>query len=444
MSKKARDLIFIFFILFFIVLAIVISLFASGYKFNLSRPFNINRILQKTGSLIVSTSPKDAYIFIDGKQQKNPVFKLFKQDYLSTPNKVKNLLPGKYKLTLTKKNYWPLEKEVEIKSGIATIVENIHLFRSDLPIILIPSSESKISLSPSKDFLFLESDQAIYNLQTLEKEQDIESGEEIHSWSQDKNILVDALNIYNLENKTEQKLELYFDQEFKAWKYDRENDFLYYSLKSGGIGYLDINNRELRPLLNFNGQIDFKVSENNLYTISQIHERKYLLEYDINEKRERRRLELPPLGNYLFHEKNINGYLSLYDEQNLSLYLINRNNWQESYIINKVKDWDYIGNDRIIYHNGWEITLLDLDNGKSFLIARVSDEIKEIIWHDKEDYFLFTSEKGLHAGDLESKVITDLFNNDSINSLALDSSENALYFYAQIGQQSGVYKLIMK
>jgi hypothetical protein len=228
MPKKIRDLIFILFIFFFIVLAIVISLFASGYKFNLSRPFDINRILQKTGSLIVSTSPKDAYIFIDGKQQKNPVFKLFKQDYLSTPNKIKNLLPGKYKLTLTKENYWPLEKEVEIKSGIATIVENIHLFRSDLPIMLIPSSKSNISLSPSKDSLFLKSDQAIYNLQSLEKEQNIENGEAIHSWSQNKDIFIDAQNIYNLENKTKIKLESYFNQEFKAWKYDRENDFLYY------------------------------------------------------------------------------------------------------------------------------------------------------------------------------------------------------------------------
>ena len=112
MSKKFRDRLFLFFIAIFILMTVLISLYASGYKFNLSWPLKFNRLLQKTGMLNVATIPKGAYIFLNDKEQTGAVFSLFKKDSLTTPNKIKNILPGEYVLRLEREGYWPYEKKI--------------------------------------------------------------------------------------------------------------------------------------------------------------------------------------------------------------------------------------------------------------------------------------------------------------------------------------------
>ena len=62
MSKKLRDYLFYFFIIFFVVGTVLISLYASGYKFNLSWPLKFNRVLIKTGMIAVDTIPRGAVV----------------------------------------------------------------------------------------------------------------------------------------------------------------------------------------------------------------------------------------------------------------------------------------------------------------------------------------------------------------------------------------------
>ena len=425
-------------------MATATCLYASGYKFNITWPLQFNRLLIKTGTISITTSPKNAFIFLDNKKQTSKTLKLFKRDFISTPNKIKNLLPGKYNLLLEKDNYWPIEKEISIESGITTTLENIHLFRSDLPTLVYKTKKNSLLLSSSGDRMYLTSTQEFINLKYQSLELKIEHPFSNGSWLPADEDFLASSTIHNLNNNETTNLVPINDVQDLSWKYDKDNNSIYYTTTSNSIYRLDRDYKTATLLLKANQFFDYKQYGNSIFIISQLDNKKYLQEFDISSQQELKVMELPSLGNYLFYPGNKNGHLTLYDKKNSSLYLINTDDWQKSFNINQVKGWEIIDNHRIIYHNGWEITLLNTENGTSRLLARVSEPIQEIAWHGEENYFIFSTTNSLQAGDLRSNLLTTLFKTQEIGDITLDSKADLLYFYADIGQQAGVYKLLLK
>ena len=425
-------------------MATVTCLFASGYKFNITWPLQVNRLLIKTGTISITTSPKDAFIFLNNKKQTSKTLKLFKRDFISTPNKIKNLLPGKYNLRLEKDNYWPIEKAVYIESGLTTTLENIHLFRSDLPTLVYKTEKNSLLLSSSGDRLYLASTQEFINLKYQSLESKIEQPVSNSAWLPANEELFADNIIYNLITTETTNLLPINNEQALSWKYDKDNNSIYYTTTSSSIYRLNKDYKTANLLLKTKQFLDYKQKGNSIFIISQLDNKKYLQEFDINSQQELKVMELPSLGNYLFYPGNKNGHLILYDAKNSSLYLINTNDWQKSFNINQVKGWEIIDNHRIIYHNGWEITLLNTEDGTSRLLARVSEPIQEIAWHSEENYFIFSTTNSLQAGDLRSNLLTTLFKTQEIGDIILDSKADLLYFYADIGQQAGVYKLLLK
>ncbi|MDD3778292.1 MAG: PEGA domain-containing protein [Patescibacteria group bacterium] len=442
MPKKIRDLIFYLFIIIFIIASTATCLYASGYKFNLSWPLEFNRLLQKTGNLNISTSPKGAAIFLNDKKQVVPGFKLIKKDYLSTPAKIRNLMPGDYYLRIEKENYWPLEKKINIASGLTTFAEDLNLFRSDLPIIISPSSESSIYLNNDNSSLYLKQAKSWIDLNHYEV--NLLKGDKNGAWINNWEIF-SAGQIININTKNTLDLNsLLTTKNVLNWKYDKDNNSIYAHLESGEILKIDENLNSSSEIFTLPNIQDFKQDQKILFTIEKEGEKQYFKEYDLETKKEIKRMELPSVGRYLFFANYKNDYISLYDQENGSLYIIYKNDWQKSFILTQVKDWSFINKNHLIYHNGWEIIFFNLENNSSNLISRVSDPIKKIIWHEKEDYFIFSTQNSIQAGDLKTNIFTTLFKTENIGDLALDTKNNILYFYAQIGQQAGIYKLLLK
>lgn len=426
-------------------MATVTCLFASGYKFNLSWPLQFDRLLQKTGTLAVSTSPKSAEVFLNNKKQTYPGFKLFKKDFVTTPIKLKNLLPGRYILRIEKDNYWPLEKEVTIESGLTTFAEDINLFRSNLPTLVHNSENTDILISPSGNYIYLPKSQEFINLKTMSLE--LKAEEELKntgSWLGNNDQFFSSGNVYNLSDKSVATLDSLVNQNVDTWKYDKDNEQIYSYSQSGTVLRIEKDRKSSTVLFEAETILDHKEDDGSLFVISEISNKKYLLEYNLSNQEELRRFELPTLGNYNFFPTSSAVHLTLYDEQNSSLYLINKEDWQKSFIINQVKGWVYIDRDRIIYHNGWEITLLNLKEDTSILLDRVSEPIDKILWHDRENYYIFSTNAGIHVGDLKTNILATLFRSENLKDIALDSKSNTLYFFADIGQQSGVYRLLLK
>jgi hypothetical protein len=422
-------------------MASVTCLFAAGYKFNFSWPLQFDRLLQKTGTLSVETTPKDAFIFLDGKKQTTPGFKIIKKEYISTPAKIKNLLPDDYTLKIEKENYWPIEKKITIKSGITTFIENINLFRSDLPTIVTSSENSSLNLNNANNKLYLPEANKLIDLNYLNTENLPSS--KLNAWINDQEIFIDG-KIINTEDESLIDLNSLLKNSQLEWKYDQDNQNIYALLKNEEIVSINSDGISTSSLITIPQVLDYKQVESTLFAIVSQDNKKYFKEYDLNKKEEIKKMELPNFGNYNFFPGSQNGFITLYDKENKSLYLINKNNWQESLILNNIKDWQFIDKYKLIYHNGWEITLLDLDTNISSLISRVSDPIYKITWHEKEKYFIFSTQNSIQAGDLKTNILTTLFKTEKIGDIALDMKNNILYFYAQVGQQSGIYKLMLK
>lgn len=103
MRLKNRFLIVGLGILIFLIITPLLVLFARGFKIDFKE-----RRLIKTGTLVVTTEPEKADIFLNDK---------FHDD---TPSSIRFLLPGDYTVRLEKKGYQSWTKRLSIKSQFAT------------------------------------------------------------------------------------------------------------------------------------------------------------------------------------------------------------------------------------------------------------------------------------------------------------------------------------
>jgi len=174
LTHRNRRIFFWSLAVIFVIATFVISLYATGYRFNLSWPLKFNRILEKTGALFLNSEPKGADVALtghSGKELKSKTGLLGKKIY-QTPIKIKNLLPGEYFLEVTKDGYWPYKKTVNVFPGSAAYVEDITLFRQDTPLKVMDAKLQKISFTNNNQNLILEQDKKIISLKT-EKEVNI-------------------------------------------------------------------------------------------------------------------------------------------------------------------------------------------------------------------------------------------------------------------------------
>ncbi|OGD57297.1 hypothetical protein A2V71_00465 [Candidatus Berkelbacteria bacterium RBG_13_40_8] len=119
----------------FIFFAGLLVLVANGYHLNLS-----NFRLQKTGMIVLDGTPRSIILSVNG-EERNANF----------PTRVTKLFPGRYELKITKDNYEPWEKVVEIKGGQAALHKNIILFLKEPEIQAVSKNEGEIA-NIQKDF----------------------------------------------------------------------------------------------------------------------------------------------------------------------------------------------------------------------------------------------------------------------------------------------------
>lgn len=188
MPKNIHLHIFIWFwvILSFLTIAFFLILRVSGFRLNLKA-----KTLEKTGLIILSSEPKGASVFLNGKLKGK------------TPLKLSYLKPGLYHLEVKKENYKNWEKSLRVQPPLVN-KEKALLFLENPEIIKV---EEKIEPKKREDL----------EASILEK---IGKEKEIRSWdfSKDKEKLVylkdDEIWFYNKKEK-ELRLVARFSQPVK-------------------------------------------------------------------------------------------------------------------------------------------------------------------------------------------------------------------------------------
>jgi hypothetical protein len=441
MSKKVRDRLFFIFVIVFVIMTVLTSLYASGYKFNLSWPLKFNRLLQKTGMLNVATIPKGAYIFLNDKQQTGAVFSLIKRDFLETPTKIKNLLPGEYTLRLEREGYWPYEKKIRIDSGQTTFAEDINLFRSDSPLLLNDDLSAPL-MNASGKYIYLKASGQIINLKDDSLSPLKVAAGTVGHWIKNSDKLFADGKILNPGDNSVLDLTTAVGTGAVTWHYSDYDDHVYYS-NFYSINRLESGNKTATIILKDENYLNYEPRGETIFAVVKTGNKLILKSYALKTGVKLEELELPTVGNYVFKQESTN-YLCLYDDQNLTLYLIDPASIKNTTVIKGIKSWSWMNSDEIIYNTDWEINTFNIKTGQSALITRVSEAINNIIWHHDGRYFIFSTATSLSAADLQTGTVTSITHAENITHPALDEKNNLLYFQATLNQQSGLYKLLLQ
>jgi hypothetical protein len=443
MTLKTRRILSLIFIILFLTLTPAIMLYAAGYRLGKN-----GLSVQRTGMFIIDSKPKGAKIFIDGKLQKTWSISMFNESKdITTPAKIKNLLPGEYNLKLELDGYWSWQKKLTVSPGASTFAENIYLFKNNLPVQVASANIESIRLSPSKNQAVILSSDLITFLNLSDESQKTTKrnnlvGKNIF-WSEDQNKIIIDNYLYNLTNPNSaidlKKLTL------NSFNYKWIGDTLYYQDKNS-IYRLESSDLPKKIISNkiFN---DYLVKNNYLYLIIKSGQAINLEVIDMANGQSLKNINLPTAGNYSFinAEQNL---LNLYDDSHKTLYLIDPMSAYQPLveIINNVKITSWIDSNNLLYNNDFEIWLYNLGSKNKTLITRISDTINNAILHPSKDYIIYSTDKTINAIELDErdkKNITELIKFDSIKSFVLINNDT-LYFPGKIGNSEGLYKFLIQ
>jgi len=449
MTLRTRRLLYFFFIFIFITVTPLISLYASGYK--LGKGFKI----EKTGILILNSEPAGAKIYINNKIQRSFFKNLYnpEQSYILTPAKLKNILPGTHTIKIEHENYWHWQKKLEIRPGKSTFAENISLFKKDIPLKLVSGSFNNSLFSKNNKVLLANKTQ----LRTfdLKKEEVISENifpedkqEEKITWSPNNMFFLKNNTLYKLNSdKKQYEITKTFPSNTKKIQFDYKNDDNIFYQTQNSIAFLDLNSQEV-TILNTNKNVkNFLVKDEKMFLIEQNQISTKLIIIDIASKKINKQISIPSSDYTFLHSEH--KLINLFDKKHDILYIINPDAPIKQLLetINNCLKTNWIDDNRLLFANNFEIWTLNISTLKRTLITRISDKIEKTIWHPNDNYILYSTNKSINIIELDDRDrynTTKLLEVNKIKNPYLNEQGDVLYFLAHIGNQEGLYKLLIQ
>ncbi|MCK5211205.1 hypothetical protein KAJ89_00735 [Candidatus Parcubacteria bacterium] len=448
MNLNQRRILYILFIIAFLTITPLVSLYATGLR--IGNGFRI----QKTGILILDTEPKGANISLNGKQLRRPLARFFDQtqSHITTPTKIKNLLPKEYDVRLELPGYWPWQKKLVVEPGQSTYAEDVVLFKNDVPRLIQSGRYDNIALSPNNKYLMARGDDSL-TLIDLKNENihtvvSTSTGEEAinYNWSPDNKHLIANSYLFDLNNHAkDQDLSSIINPKITKIKW-QNNDSLIYK-QGNSLQNYNINNKKIETVKSELLFDDFLVKNSNLFTVTRGEQNSQLLIQNIKDDELNISFDLPK-AQYHFAHPNHN-LLNLYDDKHQILYLIDPSSTFKILrdAISNIKESVWIDNNSLLFANDFEIWLYDVNHQNRTLLTRISEPIKKIIWHPSNNYVIYATNKNINTIELDKRDkfnITRLLEFEDIKGPVLDLNGKTLYFSARIGNQQGIYKLTIQ
>jgi len=439
MTKKTRDWLFRLFAFLFVVITIILSLYATGYRFNLSWPLRFDHVLLKTGTLALDTNPKGANVTISSETKISSVFSLFGPTEQVTPIKIKNLLPGDYVVSFTLENYWPYQKKLKVNPEQTTFLEDVILFRKSLPLNIFSAGNQNISYSPTGHYAWLSNDKATINLDTEQTSKTTVNSN--INWLDDGKQISDGSKIINLDNGATTD----YTNIIGAVQESQLSGNLLVYLTKNSLSALDTNTKATTLIPTTGEVLTYKVSGNTLFIVTNDKNKTEIKNFDLKNKKLISSTDLLNSNNFSFNADSSNLILS--DNEHKIAYLLVTGNSSPIIkdIIRGASVFKWLDNNKLAYASESEIYIYDLSQTKSYLITRLSEKVNSLAW-SSSNYLIYSTAKEISTINLtnDGNDITVLWQGDNISSLYLNKKTDVLYFSGSIGQQSGLYKMTLK
>lgn len=392
--------------------------------------------------LTVDSQPSGAVVYLNDHPRGDTTLRFWRKEYLTTAAKIKNLLPGEYVLRLEKTGYWPFQKRITILSGQTTFAEEINLFRSDEPLLVATTGQGEVSLSFDHKYLYESGASRLINLKGSQIKKLAATADTPGTWLKNSEKILVGGQLFDLEKNSQINYREIIGAETTNWHLDESDNRLFYQNKNT-ISYFRLDQRVSLVALSGENYLTYEPRGDDLFTVVNDQGKIILKKYSLKEQKLLAELTLPSIGQYKFISDG-QKRLTLYDQQNKTLYLINPTDFNTKTVIQNVFGWQWLNEETIIYNNNWELYTYNLGDNNSLLITRFSEKIEKIIWHQANNYLIFSTAKNLNTIDLTSGTITTILRADQISSPVLDDKNDYLYFLAGIGKQIGIYKIVLQ
>jgi len=454
MSLLIRKILLIVFILIFFTVSPLLVLYAFGYQLN----WQVGN-WQRTGMLVIKTEPGNARIYIDGELQTSLWTNIFQKPgtAITSPAKIKGVFPGEYLVRLELDGYQPWEKRLTVWPNESVFIEDVRFFNNSLPWQIADldlKQLTQVITAPNQQQQAVIIDQQLF-LADLEKKTVVPwqifktTLPQNFSWSSDSQHLLADLTVLALPNSTttaKQIIDLssLLPTGSTMLKWSEVNKLSY--LTKTGLYFFDLNNQKqdlIYSLNNVNNISDYLVKDGSLYLIIKNQGRSSLIAIDLDDD-SKQSLDLSLSGEYNFLRPN-NSWLNIYNEANSTLYLVDPRNL----VLDKMQSlactcYQWLANNQLLYADGFEIWIWNVPANKKRLLTRVSDKISNVFWHPSNNYIIYNTAKQINSLELDDRdrhLINTLAEINNIQYLEMSTDGQAVYFYATIGQQAGLYQL---
>lgn len=443
MTKKTRDWLFGIFVFLFVIITITLSLYATGYRLNLTWPLRLNKVLVKTGTLTLNTTPEGATVLINSENKINSIFPLINsQKILFTPVKIKNLLPGNYVVSFNLTGYWPYEKELRVIPEQTTFLEDVILFKKSVPLNIFKTKIQDISYSVNGTYAWLKDEAEIVNIKTglsttkinLKKINWVNGGKQI----------LEGSKLLNLETGNIQDYKNLIGEVEEAQLSDN-GDFMVY-LTNNNLAALDIISKST-TLIPASGLIlNYGISGNILLITVSFPEKTELKSFNLKSKIFLSSSELLTSKNFSLNQDNPKNPI-LVDNEHKIIYLLQANGQNPliKNIIRGVSVFKWLDGNKLAYTLESEIYIYDLTQNKSNLVTRLSEKINSLSW-STNNFLIYATKNVIGTINLvnNGNDVMILWQGNNISSLHFDEKTGVIYFLDLIDKQSGLYKMSLR
>jgi len=470
MNHYYKSILLVSCILIFLILAPLVIFYGLGYQYD----FQKKEVIQ-TGAAIIKTIPPRANIFLNGElQNKNNFWEELLNDFV----KINQLKVGKYNLRAEKNDCHSWDKNIEIKEGAVTKLDNVILLSANPEIVnaitddmdnfWFNDDKSKIAYTvfDSQENIILkvltlnESPRNISEFKLLA----IKANSKISSLKWDKNsenIIFEIVIDKNLETEI---LKFYLinlkknkiinpDKNFKlvsGKQWQIKNDDIFY-LKNNDLHRLNYSIRSINLFLkNISA---YAVKDNFIYYIKStpIDSKTAVYKIKNNGLLDERLITELPFGEEFDKIGISDSDQIILKSKEGNLYLIENDNNKNLKLINSsVADFELSKEkDRFFYFNDYEIWVYYLKEKTSQpakekyaneLITRFSDEIKAVAWYSDSEHLFFQVGETIKFIELDNRDKRNCYDFvelefpplkkgiKGISKLIFDPKKNKLYF----------------
>lgn len=443
MSYPFRNFLFVLFVLVFIIMTIFFSLSASGYKVSVTGLLSGQDLIQKTGILAIDSKPRGAEISLS-RQSRDLIFdnEIKRNKKILSPSKIRGLLPGTYLLSLELDGYWPWQQKFQIYPGQSTYMEDIVLFKKEEAFNFFKTTAQNFELNTRSQKIILKDDFKVIDLKT---------GQEVFSdpnlkdldFLDGRRLLLNNSLIFDEARKNYQDLSFLATNSLSKLKI-RANNLFY--LQDSGLFKYHLSSKQQDNVFLIKNIIDYEFYNGFYFLIISEEQQSFLRIYSYKNKELLKEIELPFSLDYEIINPGASDFVYIYNPQFKSVHIVKTSSHFNSFwaVLDNVSGLDLVDANNLIYHSDSEIYSFNTVLAEKFLISRFETEIKNLLWHPK-NYLIFSTDKDIKILDLRyNKSLLTISSLDEVLDLALDKSNNILYFSGSQGQLSGLFSILIQ